>query len=232
MKKIILTSLAAMLVASGANAAEIRPYVSQKISYGDAEVYNLHLKGDATEAHGTNEHDWTVGSRTAVGAVYANEAIKGAIRAELEFGFNAKSNFDITNKDVPTEKFNGEMSIFAYGLNFYYDFNAGKGIKPYLGAGTGFATVDYKLSHALPGGTGEISGEGKDTAYMWNVFAGVSYALTANLDLDLGYRYTRYGDFAADLTVSGTGTAADGDQFLATATLASHKITVGARYAF
>jgi len=110
------------------------------------------------------------------------------------------------------------------------------GVEGFVGAGVGFATVDYELSHKISSSTPAwIAGKGKDAAYMWNIFAGVSYDLSANLALDLGYRYTRYGDFDAIMAGHGNinGSAPiEGALFWATATLASHKVTLGARYAF
>ncbi len=75
---------------------------------------------------------------------------------------------------------NCDATTFAAILNGYYDIETGGQIKPFVGAGVGFASTNLK-------------GEGKDwgsaSGLTYQLKAGVGYALSDRQDIYLQYKY-------------------------------------------
>ena len=108
-------------------------------------------------------------------------------------------------------------------VNGYYDFTAG-GVRPYLGAGIGWARNDTdKLTQNFGlGFSNTFNGATKDNA-AFALMAGVGVPLPG-WTLDIGYRYIDMGKF-------GTGPgAAFGISSGHTGKLTAHELTLGARF--
>jgi len=89
--------------------------------------------------------------------------------------------------------FQADASSFIGLFNGYVAPGVWYGLSPFLGAGIGFA--DNRLtsvSATAPGWNGHFSA-GARTSIAWAAMAGVDYELTANLKLELSYRYLSYG---------------------------------------
>lgn len=111
------------------------------------------------------EYDTDGAFGLSLGYKFAN-----AWRAELEYrdGENAVANG------------NGDLSVEQLLVNFWYDFNQGERLRPYLGLGIGMADM-------------EINGASDDVT-IGQLGAGVNYHLTPRLVLDAGYRYAMAED--------------------------------------
>ena len=179
-------------------------------------------------------------------------------RAELEYTYKGKSSFspDITsgseadtykvidNSDGST-RFE-ESDSYSYGsepgyltneirshqlmLNGYYDFKNTSKFTPYLGAGIGLTHLKNKVKVT---DDSEDLGTKSDTNFTWSVGAGVGYALTPNLSMDIGYRYVDAGN----IEFSTSSPYTDGDytetgSIKTKADLSSHDYTIGLRYSF
>lgn len=80
------------------------------------------------------------------------------------------------------------MSGLVLLANAYADLGTYHRVTPYVGAGIGGARISWD-NFVDQSGT---SVEGADSwRFAWALMAGASYCLTDNLDLDLGYRFTR-----------------------------------------
>ena len=79
----------------------------------------------------------------------------------------------------------GNVSTFYGFLNAYYDIFTWGRLTPYVGAGIGFA--HHSINDITLPATVD---EGSHTSFAWNAQAGVAVAVTHNLSLDFGYRYT------------------------------------------
>ncbi|MDR1338179.1 MAG: outer membrane beta-barrel protein [Rickettsiales bacterium] len=233
MKKLVLASLA-VLAPISANAAEITPYVSEKISYSFTSVSNAEVGAETWSNKGTDEKDNVLGNRLAIGLAAPISAISGALRAELEWGWNAKMNIDSDMATQPTGApetigFANDIKTNTFAVNAYYDLDTGTAFKPYVGAGFGVAHINYDTqSYGLTAaGQDEQYGKGSTESIVWSVGAGVSYDIDANIAIDLGYRYTDFG------TVNGLITSTGFDNFQKlSADLSSHEVNIGVRYAF
>ncbi|MAS06376.1 MAG: hypothetical protein CL534_17065 [Ahrensia sp.] len=133
-------------------------------------------------------------------------------------------------------------SVWTAMANAYVDLPTVARFTPYVGGGIGLsrAAAWYKLTvDCVPngaeacgypaGGTGEILNDQVlvDSTYTrwlptWSVQTGVSYAVTDNLDLDLGYKYMRIMNVASVLEDAGF-TMEKKDLDL-------HQVRVGLRY--
>jgi opacity protein-like surface antigen len=115
--------------------------------------------------------------------------------------------------------------------NVYADLGTYFGLRPYVGAGLGLAYVYWNdltfTDNCSGGGTSSctITG-GEELTYAANAMLGVSYELSRGLNLDVGYRYTYFGE---------AGETAATDSFGASETLTvgnrdAHEIRMGLRY--
>jgi opacity protein-like surface antigen len=85
----------------------------------------------------------------------------------------------------------GGYSAWLLLANAYVDLGTYHGITPYIGAGIGGAHINWDDLHNTIGGVTTIHGGVGSWRFAYAFMAGASYCLTHNLDLDVGYRYTR-----------------------------------------
>ncbi|MBY0610704.1 MAG: outer membrane beta-barrel protein [Beijerinckiaceae bacterium] len=112
------------------------------------------------------------------------------------YGPNAANGFT-TGKDF----YSGNVSSVVGLVNGYVDLGTWYCLTPYIGGGVGvaynridgFTDIGYSVP-VPPGGTaGAYYKGGTSTNFAWALMAGVSYDVTSNLKLDLGYRYLNLG---------------------------------------
>lgn len=177
MKKLLLLSAIA-LIATGANATEIKPYIEGKISHN-------WLKADyKEEGYKTDFKDNVFGGSLEVGAKI------DMFRVGLEGYYNDKMEDKIVSI-VPVE---GETK--GLFLNGYWDIPLPelKQVKPYIGLGVGYSWLKGTLKETPLNYGGSI----KDKDWGWNVGLGCGYALNDHIDLTLGYRYEDLGKISKE----------------------------------
>lgn len=106
----------------------------------------------------------------------------------------------------------GDVTATALGVNGYYDFTSNGAITPFVTLGLGVARVEvngFETYYTYP-----VSDD--DTVLTYRLGAGLAYALSEKLDLDLTYRYNGFSDPEFGTT---------------TATYSSHNIYLGLRIA-
>ncbi len=121
--------------------------------------------------------------------------------------------------------YRGNVSSIVGMVNGYVDLGTFWSVTPYIGAGVGVAQnrlhglTDQGFNYAGVGGaangypTGGYFRDKNKTNFAWALMAGVSYAVTANLRLEIGYRYMNLGKmtsggsqcFNADGSIGGAG---------------------------
>ena len=176
-----------------------------------------------TTNNATN-HNWKNESGYAVGGAFGyNFAGMGVpVRAEAEYLYHNQFKYSATNSTTGT--FSSKIDIHTVFANFYYDIKTSTAFTPYVGAGLGVAWVNQKVASTFGGWTPTAHDGNYDTTnFAWNVGAGVGYSVTDNVILDLGYRYTNYGD-SKKVSVGTT-------QFRAK-DLTGHSALLGLRYQF
>ncbi len=139
---------------------------------------------------------------------------------------------------------NSKANVWTAMANAYVDLPNVGALTPYLGAGIGAAYVKYdtwKTAEICPVCTYQSDKEGLDSwRFAMALMAGVSYDLTDQLKLDVGYRYLRinggsaYGYDAMDrqaITDYGHGVGASGPQAKDDG-FNIHTVRAGLRYEF
>ena len=148
------------------------------------------------------------------------------------YGPNAANGFT-TGKDF----YNGNVSSVIGMANAYVDLGTWYCLTPYIGGGVGvaynridgFTDIGYSVP-SPPGGTaGAYYRPGDKTNFAWALMTGVSYDVSNNLKLDLGYRYLNYGKVTTGSSVPQFGpptyTYTQKD-------LATHEVRLGMRWLF
>ena len=135
-----------------------------------------------------------------------------------------------------------DYSALGLMANAYVDFGTLAGFTPYVGAGLGATHLNWDTAvekatcvaggGACAGAAGSISYEGRDSwRFTYALMAGVSYDLSDQLKLDVGYRYSHI----ADGEMFGFGTealaGARGDKGFDDG-LSRHEIRAGLRFSF
>ena len=181
MKKLLLLSAVA-LIATGAGAADIKPYIEGKIS----ENF-MKLKMSDDENSQKYHDNLFQGGSIEVGAKIDQ------FRVGLEGYYNDKAE-DTYNIPYIAYEFKSK-GVF---LNGYWDIpmcEKLKKIKPYIGAGIGRSWLEASGTMSMFIAVKQTK-KGKD--WGWNAGLGVAYALNENVDLTLGYRYEDLGKIKKD----------------------------------
>ncbi len=146
------------------------------------------------------------------------------------YKFNPWFRADVTTSYSPDTAFDapfylehGDISSWTVMANAYVDLGTWKRITPYVGAGIGGAynTLSNYQNDLLPNDFFEESSSKWNLA--WAVMAGVSYDMTPNLAVDVGYRYLHLGEVDAHDTW-GLG------ESIQIKDLNAHEARVGIRY--
>lgn len=140
------------------------------------------------------------------------------LRTDVTIDYTAPLKYSgtaVTADDV-TAKISGWSTLF----NGYIDLGKWYGVSPYIGAGAGvgYMTVsDYSSTVSPPFSGGDHS----QWNFNWAAMAGLGYAITPNLMLDVGYRYMNFGDVE---------TASDAFGQTSFKNVAAHEVRVGMRW--
>ena len=115
-----------------------------------------------------------------------------------------------------------KVSALSALFNAYLDLGTWYGVTPYIGAGAGAAYMrlsDFASAAAPPFSGGNRS----QWNFVWAAMAGLGYAVSPNLTVDIGYRYLGFGDVKSGTDAFGTMTLQD---------LRAHEVRVGLRWNF
>ncbi|HTN40834.1 MAG TPA: OmpA family protein [Asticcacaulis sp.] len=119
-------------------------------------------------------------------------------------------------------------------VNVYYDIMPESQFHPFVGAGFGLDSVKAKmigqLSTSPDAGVADLSMVGKDTVAAYQLLAGVAWALSDRLSLDVTYRYLDAGKAKFNTNLAPAGSWQQPDGF--TGKFGDQTLTVGLRWAF
>jgi opacity protein-like surface antigen len=88
----------------------------------------------------------------------------------------------------------GSVSSAVFLANGYFDIGTWYGFTPYIGAGVGFADNFFRgLTDTGEAGGFGFAADHSSLSFAWAAMAGVSYAVTPNLRLEIGYRHLDMG---------------------------------------
>lgn len=210
-KTLLLASVAAFAFVANANALEVNPYVSAKLSYDWA-------KNDVIfDSNNPDKFEKTKFHKNVWGAHFAAGVKAKAVRTEVEWNHHQDAKKKLVQDGERLRLQNNSLM-----LNAYYDINTCTKWTPYVGAGVGVAMLKFTAKDMNDGG------KASDRTYnvAWQVGAGVAYDLTSNVALDAGYRYIDGGAAVADKIKN------QGYRSKDKIDTAAHEIYFGARYTF
>ncbi len=230
-ERFTIPTLAAIAVftTSAAHAADMPGYPPEPVAPAPIELVNSgwYLRGDlgyrfqnfntATDilnnyTHTSMENPFVAG----VGAGYKFEWI----RFDVTGDYGGPSNFNGAAA-LGTNTVTAKIDTYTVMFNGYLDLGTWYGLTPYVGAGIGKAQIEIYNFAPTPPPINLISAFRQwNTA--WSAMAGVSYNLTYDLLIDVGYRHVDMGDINGGL----------GTRLFTLNKVTGDEIRVGLRYFF
>jgi len=149
-----------------------------------------------------------------------------------------------TSSQQYADFYRANLGSYVTMFNGYADLGTWSGITPYVGAGVGFAynrlfgmtDTGTAFSNGVLSPVGGYLEDGGKWNFAWGLMAGLSFDVTQNLKLDLGYRYLDYGKFTSGVshclngTGTGTGFSCQGYTVYSKNELASNDLRIGLRW--
>jgi opacity protein-like surface antigen len=251
------TAVAAVLGIAGAQAADMPVYYEQQAA---PEFGGWYIRGDVGASHQrvdsifneqwdqdasidtfeVLEKDFEASWFLGLGAGYK---FNDYIRADITGEYRGPSDFyglDRIGPITTINEYRTEKTEWTFLANVYWDITTWHSITPFIGAGVGasYNRIDdlTDTNVASPGGgpfcpvSNGCADSNGDWQFAWALHAGLAFAVTPNMSLELAYRYLHLGDGE-----SGEITGASSNVFdnrLKFNDLSSHDIKVGVRYTF
>lgn len=162
---------------------------------------------------------------------YRGAAIQG--RDQISYNFGTPTN--------QVNNYRGDIATFVGLANAYIDLGTWNCLTPYLGAGIGFAShsinslTDIGANQPVGGGPSVSYAYGDSaskTGFAWALMAGVSYDVTSNLKLDIGYRYLNMGDGPTVALNGANGPLTNPSASVRFKGIDSHDLRIGMRWNF
>jgi opacity protein-like surface antigen len=145
----------------------------------------------------------------------------GWLRTDLTIDFMLPTRY--TGQVVTPGDTTAKVSATTFLLNGYFDLGSWYRITPYIGVGAGTANMrisNYTSTASPPFSSNTARSQWN---FAWAGMAGMAYAISPNMMVDLGYRYLSLGDVM-------TGSDAFGSMKLKNIT--AHEVRVGLRWNF
>lgn len=221
-KALLIASISAIAAITGARAADMLPppvHMPQP-AYVPVEFSGWYLRGDVgVGIAGSADHTSTfVGHPVIPGFREVSSSVGDSAFVGFGIGyrFNNWFRMDATGEYRMSSAYNAlnhytgtppgciecydQYKATTYGgvflLNGYVDLGTWAGITPFIGVGIGgsYNVVKDITDHNVTTGTGFGYGRGDSKwDFAWALMAGLSYAVTPNVALELSYRYLDRG---------------------------------------
>ncbi len=144
-------------------------------------------------------------------------AVGGAVIDSVDVAVLTRTAPSTNNPSVGAVIADGRGSIDTYGgfANVLYDLNKGGGVEPYIGVGLGYQWSNINYS---PSDVPIVDAD--DGGFAWQAIAGVSVALSQNVDLFGQYQYrSAFDDAGVLVSLVPAGLEIENNQSVATAGL-------------
>lgn len=162
----------------------------------------------------TMESDTGIAAGIALGYDFGNN-----FRVEVEYAYQQNDMDKFTLQGVLLPITSGDITTHAGLLNGYYDFANSSPFTPFISAGVGMANVEHSAWSRA--GAPYITTPSDDTVFAYQASAGVGFAVTPTVTIDVKYRY--FGTEDLELTYPAV---------TITSEHSSHNFYAGVRVAF
>jgi opacity protein-like surface antigen len=217
-KRFLISSLAALFVsaASAAHAADWSPpppppepccnnwYLRGYVGVGINGDTNLDY---TTVTNATLQHSDISDSYFIGGGVGYN--VNNWLRLEGTFEYRAKSRVYalVTYPPGGIDEYQGYLNSWLFLANAFVDLGTWECFTPFIGAGVGGAyNTLADFSDVNPNGGYGFGRNPSEWNFAWALYAGVSYSVTKNFNIDLTYRYLNVGSITDTVDCSVTCT--------------------------
>jgi opacity protein-like surface antigen len=131
------------------------------------------------------------------------------IRADIAASY--RGNYELDDVDQRSASINADVRSQTVMANLYYDipFQLGP-LRPFIGAGIGIAINEVQTIKVIdvPNLGGTFTGPGGTTTeFAWQGMAGISWEITPNIAIEVGYRYLDAGNLKIEPGALSDGTA-------------------------
>ncbi len=117
----------------------------------------------------------------------------GSLRAEIQIGYRSSDTQSLSVQGEVDKAKGSTVSLFSAMANGYFDFDLGgdgKGsfpVVPWIGAGIGWGMPRLDAQN---GATAmQLAVEDTDSIFVYNVMTGITYRISKQAELNVGYRY-------------------------------------------
>jgi len=148
----------------------------------------------------------TIEDGAAMGLVVGREV--GAFRYEFEWSSRDLDVDDHILGGAALPGPTGEVDASTLFLNGYYNFNANGRVSPYLGAGVGYADVEFGGFGVAPV-PAVLSDD--DSGFAWQAIAGLGFRLNDNARIFVDYRMIRADGLEVTVTPGAGGVTSEVD---------------------
>lgn len=215
----LLIFMAALIMAAPAALAQggavyVSPRVMLSFQNIDAGGYSLHRFGPDYRTFMDGDKDKAVfGGGLAAGYDFGVHYTT-PVRLEAEFLGRTSASINLSDSMLGMSgRGNVKLWTQTLFLNAYYDIPSENVWHPYVGAGIGLAHHDARANTRVSGVTPftpntdshKFSDRNSAWNFAWNLGAGISVPLETGIDLDIGYRYSDFGDVSMKLMNTQTG---------------------------
>lgn len=222
-----LAAASALLPMAPAAAADYEPpmIIDQAPNYVPVEVGSgWYLRGDVSYNVNDSVYDFELFGEEADnlrfgGGIGIGYHFNDLFRADVNLSYISHDSYDY---DDGINSGSVENTVGGALLNAYLDLGTFVGVTPYVGAGVGLLYSKYDASVTSPtivGGGYAASDRQYTFAYALN--AGLSYQMTRNMSVDVGYQYLNAPNLEY-IDVGSDGEIKEGVHY--------HQIRVGLRY--
>lgn len=132
------------------------------------------------------------------------------------------------------DKYRANLHGGVFLANGYLDLGTWAGVTPFVGVGVGMAysIVNNFTDHNVTTGTGfAFAPRASNWAFAWAAMAGLSYAVTPNLHLEMGYRYLDRGRTETGPNRCANGLPSECYTEIQSVRLVTHDLRFGMRWA-
>lgn len=183
---------------------------------------------------------YTIGDTAFAGGGFGyqyNNWIRGDVTAEYRINSNYRAGqayfFFPPAPAAPifgADKYDAGLSTILFMANGYVDLGTWYGVTPYVGGGIGAAFHNFNsfTDHAVGVAGVGVAQDTNVTNFAWAAMAGLTFNVTPNFKMDLGYRYVDMGRITSNpiFCADALGCFKERHSFY----LASHDIRLGFRY--